>query len=121
MGGVIIGTDPHNASVTVEVRDEREILRACQRPVPDGSGWLPAAAAVCAAVTRAGVGGQGAHGIGRPLTMRLVADGEAVLDVPAKVAAAAGRHALNQTAANVPRRRRCHHGGDGTRVHLHAA
>lgn len=31
MGGVIIGTGPHKASVTIEVRGEREILRVIGR------------------------------------------------------------------------------------------
>jgi hypothetical protein len=30
---------------------------------------------------------EGAHGVGRPVASRLLADGEAVLDVPAKLAA----------------------------------
>ena len=35
------------------------------------------------------LGGRGANGIGRPLTQRLLASGEQVLDVPAKLAARA--------------------------------
>lgn len=37
----------------------------------------------------AGLGGRGANGIGRPVTQRLLASGERVLDVPAKLAARA--------------------------------
>lgn len=37
----------------------------------------------------AGLGGRGANGIGRPVTQRLLASGERVLDVPAKLAACA--------------------------------
>ena len=33
---------------------------------------------------------EGAHGVGRPVAQRLLADGERVLDVPAKLAARAG-------------------------------
>jgi hypothetical protein len=40
-------------------------------------------------VARAGLGGRGANGIGRPIAQRLLADGEQVLDVPAKLAARA--------------------------------
>jgi len=40
-------------------------------------------------VAAAHVGVEGADGIGRPLAQRLLADGERVLDVPAKLAARA--------------------------------
>jgi transposase len=59
------------------------------RHVPDRCQRLPAAAALWAAVAGPGLGGEGANGIGRPLAQRLVAAGERVLDVPAKLAARA--------------------------------
>jgi transposase len=86
MGRVIIGVDPHKKSVTFEARDSREILRATGCFPTDAGGyrllvryarqWPDRVWAV-----------EGANGIGRPLAQRLLADGERVLDVPAKLAA----------------------------------
>jgi len=88
MDRVIIGVDPHERSVTLEARDTREVLRVV--------GTLP--------TTRDGYRAlrqvarqwpdriwaiEGANGTGRPLAQRLLADGERVLDVPAKLAARA--------------------------------
>ena len=88
MDRVIIGVDPHKRSVTFEARDTREVLRVV--------GTLP--------MTRDGYRAlrqvarqwpdrmwaiEGANGTGRPLAQRLLADGERVLDVPAKLAARA--------------------------------
>ena len=39
MSGVIIGLDPHKASATIEVRDEREVLRATGRFGTDTAGY----------------------------------------------------------------------------------
>jgi hypothetical protein len=85
---VIIGVDPHKLSVTIEARDSREILRATGRFGTDARSyrqmlrfagqWPERIWAV-----------EGANGIGRPLAQRLLADGERVLDVPAKLAARA--------------------------------
>lgn len=88
MDRVVIGMDPHKASVTIEARDEREVLRARGRFGTDGRGyrqllrfarqWRQRTWAV-----------EGANGIGRPIAARLLADGERVVDVPAKLAARA--------------------------------
>jgi transposase len=88
MERVVIGVDPHKASVTIEARDTREILRARGRFDTSTVGyrsllrfakhWPQRLWAV-----------EGASGIGRPFAQRLVADGERVLDVPAKLAARA--------------------------------
>src|SRR5579859_3524523 len=85
---VIIGVDPHKLSVTIEARDSREILRAKGRFGTDTRSyqqllryarqWPERVWAV-----------EGANGIGRPLAQRLLASGERVLDVPAKLAARA--------------------------------
>jgi transposase len=85
---VIIGVDPHKLSVTIEARDSREILRATGRFGTDARSyqqllryarqWPGRIWAV-----------EGANGIGRPLAQRLLASGERVLDVPAKLAARA--------------------------------
>jgi len=85
---VIIGVDPHKLSVTIEARDNREILRATgefrtdagsyRRLLEVARQWPERIWAV-----------EGANGIGRPVTQRLIASGERVLDVPAKLAARA--------------------------------
>jgi hypothetical protein len=86
MHGVIIGADPHKASVTIEVRDERETLRATGRFATDKAGYRRLLAYVKQWPERIWAA-EGANGVGRPLAARLLADGEAVLDVPAKLAA----------------------------------
>jgi transposase len=83
---VIIGTDQHKRSARFEVRDEREILLATGRLGMDRCGcrqlleyvrqWPERTWAV-----------EGANGAGRPLAARLLAAGETVIDVPAKLAA----------------------------------
>jgi transposase len=85
---VVIGVDPHKKSVTFEARDSREILRA--------TGTFPTDAGGCRLLIRYARqwpdrvwAVEGANGIGRPLAQRLVAAGERVLDVPAKLAARA--------------------------------
>jgi len=85
---VVIGVDPHKKSVTFEARDSGEVLCATGSFPTDASGcrlliryarqWPDRVWAV-----------EGANGIGRPLAQRLVAAGERVLDVPAKLAARA--------------------------------
>ena len=85
---VIIRVDPHKLSVTFEARDSREILRAkgrfgtgtggCRQLLAYARQWPERVWAV-----------EGADGVGRPLAQRLLASGERVLDVPAKLAARA--------------------------------
>jgi len=80
--------DPRKLSVTIEARDSREVLRATGRFETSTAGcrellrlarqWPERVWAV-----------EGANGIGRPVAQRLLADGERVLDVPAKLAARA--------------------------------
>ncbi len=84
--GVIIGVDPHKMSVTIEVVDTHEYLL--------GSGRFDTANAGYAAMQRyvrqwpdRVWAVEGANGAGRPLAQRLVAAGEEVIDVPAKLAA----------------------------------
>jgi hypothetical protein len=85
---VIIGVDPHKLSVTFEARDGREILWATGRFGTDVRGYRLLLA--CARQWPERVwAAQGANGIGRPLAQRLLASGEQVLDVPAKLAARA--------------------------------
>ena len=86
VGRVIIGTDPHKRSATVEVRDEREILLATGRFGMDTTGYRQLLGYVRQWPARMWAV-EGANGTGRPLAARLLADGEAVVDVPAKLAA----------------------------------
>ena len=88
MEQVIIGVDPHKLSVTIEARDSREVLRATGRFGTSTAGYrelLTLARQWPARVWAV----EGASGIGRPVAQRLLADGERVLDVPAKLAARA--------------------------------
>jgi transposase len=83
---VVIGVDPHKLSATIEVVDEREHLLARGRFATDRAGY---AAMVKYARTwpRRTWAVEGANGVGRPLAQRLLANGEHVVDVPAKLAA----------------------------------
>jgi len=85
---VIIGVDPHKLSVTIEVRDSREILRATGRFGTDARSYRQLLAYARQWPERVWAV-EGANGIGRPLAQRLWASGERVLDVPAKLAARA--------------------------------
>jgi transposase len=83
---VMIGVDPHKTSHTAAALDKQGRLLDQQRmpATLDGYQALRAWAGVwpqrCWAV-------EGAHGVGRTLAQQLVADGEQVVDVPAKLAA----------------------------------
>ena len=85
---VIIGVDPHKLSVTIEARDTREILRATGRFGTDARSYRQLLAYARQWPERVWAV-EGANGIGRPLVQRLLASGERVLDVPAKLAARA--------------------------------
>ena len=88
MGAVMIGMDPHKVSVTIEVRDEREVLFATGRFGTDTGGY-EAMVRYCRRWPRRAWAVEGANGTGRPVAQRLLADGERVPDVPAKLAARA--------------------------------
>jgi transposase len=84
--GVIIGMDPHKRSATIEVIDERGSVLAAGRYGTDKAGYTE--------MLRAGRkfseriwAIEGGNGAGRHIAHRLVADGETVLDVPAKLSA----------------------------------
>jgi transposase len=86
MDRVVIGMDPHKRSVTIEARDTREVLRAV--------GTFPTTTAGYRAMMQLARqwpdrlwAVEGARGVGRPIAHRLLADGERVVDVPAKLAA----------------------------------
>jgi transposase len=82
---VTIGVDPHKTSHTAAALDEHGQLLDQQRVPATLEGyqllrqWAGRWPGRCWAV-------EGAHGVGRALAQRLVADGERVVDVPAKLA-----------------------------------
>ena len=78
--------DPHKRSATIEVIDEHERVLAQGRYRTDTDGYqqmLTAARKFPGRVWAV----EGCAGIGRHIAQRLVADGETVLDVPAKLSA----------------------------------
>ena len=84
--GVIIGMDPHKRSATIEVIDERGSVLAAGRYGTDKAGYaemLSGRAEVRERIWAI----EGCNGVGRHIAHRLVADGETVLDVPAKLSA----------------------------------
>jgi transposase len=84
---VMIAVDPHKASNTAAVLDpvSKTLIESARfANSEDGYAQLTAFAARWAQRQWAV---EGCHGAGRSLAQRLVADGEAALDVPAKLAA----------------------------------
>ena len=86
MEQVIIGVDPHKLSATIEVVDRQEGLLGSGRFTTDKAGYL-AMCRYAAAWPQRVWAVEGANGVGRPLAQRLLESGEAVVDVPAKLAA----------------------------------
>ncbi len=84
--GVIIGVDPHKMSVTIEVVDTHERLLGSGRFDTTNAGHAAMRRYVKQWPDRVWAV-EGANGAGRPLAQRLVAAGEQVVDVPAKLAA----------------------------------
>jgi transposase len=86
MAKVVIGVDPHKASNTLVVIDAQERVLAQQRFTNDRAGYR---SMKCFARThRDRVWAvEGARGVGAGLAQRLVAEGEPVLDVPARLSA----------------------------------
>ena len=88
MGQVVIGVDPHKRSATIEVIDQRERVLGKGRFGTDRDGYQAMLAAGRKHTDRVWAV-EGCNGIGRHVAQRLVADGETVLDVPAKLSARA--------------------------------
>jgi transposase len=86
MGRVVIGMDPHKRSATIEVIDDHERVLAEGRYGTDTDGYQAMLAAGRQFPDRVWAV-EGCAGIGRHIAQRLVADGETVLDVPAKLSA----------------------------------
>jgi transposase len=83
---VFIGVDPHKLSVTIEVVDDHETVLATGRFRTDNAGYTSMLKHVAAWPERVWAV-EGSNGAGRPLAQRLLAAGEHVVDVPAKLAA----------------------------------
>ncbi|MFE9328845.1 transposase [Nocardia sp. NPDC052278] len=86
---VIIGIDPHKRSATIEIIDPGGKVLATGRYGTDTTGYSEMIS------TAKGFGErvwaiEGCKGVGRHLAHRLVADGETVIDVPAKLSAQVG-------------------------------
>ena len=88
MGHVIIGVDPHKLSATIEVLDGREQVLAQSRFGTDRNGYRQMLTMARRWPDRTWAV-EGSNGIGRHVAQRLVAEGEEVLDVPAKLSARA--------------------------------
>jgi len=95
MGHVIIGMDPHKRPATIEVTGSREGILAQGRLGTDRDGYKAMLAVGRGFADRVRAAG-GCGGIGRHIAQRLVADGESVLDVPAKLSARARVFATGQ-------------------------
>ena len=88
MSRVVIGVDPHKLSATIEVVDENEAVLATGRFGTDKTGYAAMRKHVASFPQRVWAV-EGSNGAGRPLAQRLLADGEHVVDVPAKLSARA--------------------------------
>jgi transposase len=87
MSGVIVGVDPHKDSVTIEVVDGHGRVLARGRFGTDTAGHRLMSGYVHGQWPHHVWAVEGARGVGRPLAQRLLAQGETVVDVPAKLAA----------------------------------
>ena len=85
MTEMIIGLDPHKASNTIAVLDRDETLLLQQRFDNTADGMVAMVEAVAEFSDRVWAV-EGANGVGRSVAQRLVAAGETVVDVPAKLA-----------------------------------
>ncbi|MDQ3423978.1 MAG: IS110 family transposase [Actinomycetota bacterium] len=87
MSDVIVGVDPHKKSVTIEAIDEQGKKMATGRFGTDTRDYKAMLGYARQQWPHHRWAIEGAHGVGRPLAQRLLADGETVVDVPAKLAA----------------------------------
>ena len=92
---VIIGVDPHKRSATIEIINAREKTVGQGRFGTDRDGYQAMLAAGRKYKDRRWAV-EGCNGIGRHVAQRLVADGETVVDVPAKLSARARVFATGQ-------------------------
>jgi transposase len=82
----VIGMDPHKRSVTIEVMTNDEQILGGGRFATDVEGFTAMLAYVAAWPDRVWAI-EGCEGIGRHVAQRLIAKGEPVVDVPAKLSA----------------------------------
>jgi transposase len=87
MSSVMVGVDPHKKSVTIEAVDEHGQVLATGRFATDNNGYRLMLKYVRDQWPHHRWAVEGAQGVGRPLAQRLLAQGETVIDVPAKLAA----------------------------------
>ena len=80
--------DPHERSTTIEIINDREQVLGQSRFTTDTGGYRQMLAMARRWPDRIWAV-EGCNGIGKHLAQRFVADGETVLDVPAKLAARA--------------------------------
>ncbi|MFC7532347.1 transposase [Actinoplanes sp. GCM10030250] len=95
MARVVIGVDPHKRSATIEIMSHREKAIGQGRFGTDREGYQAMLAAGRKHTDRIWAV-EGCSGIGRHVAQRLVADGETVLDVPAKLSTRARVFATGQ-------------------------
>jgi transposase len=88
MEKIVIGVDPHKLSATIEVVDHHETVLGSGRFATDKAGYAAMRRHVAGWPERVWAV-EGSHGAGRSLLQRLLADGEQVVDVPAKLSARA--------------------------------
>jgi transposase len=84
---LMIAVDPHKASNTAAVLDPVTKTLIESARFPNNAGGYEELTAFAARWTQRRWAVEGCHGAGRSLAQRLAADGELVLDVPAKLAA----------------------------------
>ena len=92
---VIIGMDPHKRSVTIEVMAGDETVLGGGRFATDPDGFKALGEYVRAWPDRVWAI-EGCNGIGRHVALRLLADGQDVVDVPPKMSARARVFATGQ-------------------------
>jgi transposase len=83
---VVIGMDPHKRSATIEVMTADEVVVGGGRFATDKAGYAALLAYVARWTDRVWAI-EGCAGIGKHVAMRLIADGEEVVDVPPKLSA----------------------------------
>ncbi|WP_183096437.1 IS110 family transposase [Nocardioides stalactiti] len=88
MENIVIGVDPHKLSATIEVVDRHEQVLRVGRFSTDKAGFAAMRRHVEAWPERVWAV-EGSNGAGRSVAQRLLAAGEQVVDVPAKLAARA--------------------------------
>jgi len=94
-GRVVIGMDPHKRSVTIEVMAADEAVLGGGRFATDPAGFMELGQYVRAWPDRVWAI-EGCNGIGRHVALRLLAQGQDVVDVPPKLSARARVFATGQ-------------------------